>query len=810
MQPRNNRPAEPTSRLARSLKALVRGGALLLACGLAVEMAAAVPLAGQRPDRSYAPPEDALPKRAFRIEPQPLTAALAEFARQARLRVIVETIVPADRVTTLLSGRHTVTEALGILLTGTGFIARFTEDGARVVRAAAPEIQTLATVEVVGKSAGRARYAAPSISSATKTETPLRDVPQSVTVITKDLIADQAMKSMADVTRYIPGVTMGQGEGNRDQPTIRGNGSTANFFTDGIRDDVQYFRDLYNADRVEGLKGANALMFGRGVGGGVLNRVSKEAGWAPIHELTVRGGSYGDRRGSIDVGQGLSSSVAARFNGVYENSNLFRRGVSLERYGLNPTLTFLAGARTTLTFGYERFHDHRTADRGLPSFAGAPAAADIRTFFGDPTLSYSNARVDAGTAVLAHSIRAGWVLRNRSRFADYGKLYQNIFPGPVNAAGTRVSLSAYNNATQRQNLFNQTELTGRWAIGPIAQTMLVGFEVGRQVTDNRRNTGYFDDIATSIEAPFATPTVSHAVTFRQSATDADNHVTNTSLSLYAQDQLVLSSHWQLIAGLRYERFDLDFHNNRNGQDLARIDHMLSPRVGLLFKPAHRVSLYSSYSVSLLPSSGDQFASLTATSTTLEPERFTSYEAGAKWDLLDHLALTASVFRLDRTNTTAPDPTDPAKLVQTGSQRTEGLELGVSGNVTAAWQIAGGYANQNAVITSRTTAAGPGATVPLVPRNTVSLWNRVQLARRWGVGVGAIYQAEMFAAIDNTVTLPSFTRIDAATYFTLNANLRMQLNLENVLDRRYYLTSNSNNNISPGSPRSFLISLTAGF
>ena len=165
-------------------------------------------------------------------------------------------------------------------------------------------------------------------------------------MIGRTLIADQSMQGMADVARYVPGITMGQGEGNRDQPTIRGNNSTSTFFLDGVRDDVQYFRDLYNVERVEALKGSNALIFGRGTGGGVINRVSKEAEWSPTRELTVQGGSYGTRRGAVDVGQGVSEKVALRFNGMYENSDRFRRDVNVERYGINPTGTFLLGSAT--------------------------------------------------------------------------------------------------------------------------------------------------------------------------------------------------------------------------------------------------------------------------------------------------------------------------------------------------------------------------------------------------------------------------------------------------------------------------------
>jgi catecholate siderophore receptor len=221
-----------------------------------------------------------------------------------------------------------------------------------------------------------------------------------------------------------------------------------------------------------------------------------------------------------------------------------------------------------------------------------------------------------------------------------------------------------------------------------------------------------------------------------------------------------------------------------------------------------VSVYGTYSVSYLPSSGDQFSSLTATTQTLEPEQFTNREVGAKWDVRPNLSLTAAVYRLDRTNTTSPDPADPTRVVQTGEQRTTGFELGASGSITRAWQVVGGFASQRARIVSATSAAKAGAKVPLVPHHTLSLWNRVQVTRALGVGLGVVRQSDMFAAIDNTVTLPAFTRADGALFVRLNSSLGAQVNVENLLDERYYATSHGNNNIMPGAKRTLRLSLTA--
>ena len=777
---------------------LVLGCALALALGaVPSEPLAAMPVAWQAQVDTATP-------RMFRISPQPLATALDAFERQSGLTLRVEAEVPKVQ-TAGVSGRLVSADALRRLVDGTGLDVRVVDPQTLALQAGSPDAYRLEPVEVVAKRAGEV-----IISTATRTPTPLRDVPQAVTVIGRSLIADQSMQGMADVARYVPGITMGQGEGNRDQPTIRGNNSTSTFFLDGVRDDVQYFRDLYNVERIEALKGSNALIFGRGTGGGVINRVSKEAAWSPTRELTVQGGSYGTRRGAVDVGQGVSEKVALRFNGMYENSDRFRRDVNIERYGVNPTGTFLLGSATRVTAGYEHFYDYRTVDRGIPSFRGAPTATDARTFFGDPSRSWSDASINLASATIEHDLTPSFQVRNRVLFGDYNKFYQNVFPGSVDSTGELVTLSAYDNDGDRTNLFNQTEATYRTVTGSVSHTFLGGVEVGRQVTRTIRNTGFFDGTATSVTAPVDRPTISRPVTFRPGETDANNRTRAMTYGVYLQDQVAVTSYLQFILGARYEHFDLAFHNFRNGEDLARTDDLFSPRAGVIVKPVEPLSVYGSYGVSYLPSSGDQFSSLTATTETLEPEQFENLEVGAKLDVVTGLSLTAAVYQLDRTNTSAPDPRDPARTIQTGSQRTKGIELGAAGTVTPQWQVAAGYAIQDAYITSTTAQAAEGAKVPLVPRTTISVWNRFQFHPRLGLGVGVIYQDQMFAAVDNAVTLPSFTRFDAGAYFSLTRELRAQVNVENIFDKTYFITSHNNNNISPGSPRAVRASVTAGF
>src|SRR5687768_11569313 len=318
---------------------------------------------------------------------------------------------------------------------------------------------------------------------------------------------------------------MAQGEGHRDAPVIRGQSSTADFFVDGVRDDAQYLRDLYNVERVEALKGSNAMVFGRGGGGGIINQVRREAPWSRVGSLTLEGGSFDHKRGTLDVGGPLGEHVAVRLDAMYEKSRGFRDASRLSRRGITPTATIVAGAGTVVRLDYENFHDDRNVDRGIPSFRGAPSPAPITTFFGDPRVSRSRADVNAGSILVDRALGGGFALRNRTRAVRYDKFYQNVFPGALDTSGTQVALQGYNNATDRVNLFNQTDVTGTVATGRVRHTLLVGAELSRQRTANFRNTGYFNGSATgtSTPVPFASPTSTVNVAFRQSATDADNN-----------------------------------------------------------------------------------------------------------------------------------------------------------------------------------------------------------------------------------------------------------------------------------------------
>lgn len=743
---------------------------------------------------------------AFAIAAKPLAEALAEFRAITGLAVAVPPEATTRR-SRAVRGRLTANQALATMTAGTGVRLGAVEMQASGRGEPVPTI----VVEAPAGSGGVVGYLATRSTTATRTDTPLQNVPQSITVVPRQLLTDTDARSIADAVRYVPGVTVAQGEGNRDALVIRGQATTADFFVDGVRDDVQYYRDFYNVDRLEVLRGPNAMIFGRGGGGGVVNRVMNQADWRRHAEVQVSGGMFGFGRTQFDLGNGVNENVAVRLNGMFERSNSYRDGVESMRYAINPQIAFRPSESTTIKLSYEYYHDDRTADRGVPSYQGRPFFQAPRwMFFGNPNDSFTYANVHNATAIIEHETEGGVRIRNYTRFSDYQKFYQNIFPGAVNANGTMVAISAYNNYTGRQNVINQTDVNFRFRTGPLEHRMLVGVDAGIQNTTNFRNTGYFNNTTTSVSVPTSNPFAWQPVTFRQQASDADARSRLRYASAYVQDQIEITRHLQIIAGLRFDRFDLDYFNNRNGQSLSRTDDLVSPRLGVVVKPVDQLSLYASYSVSYLPYSGEQFGSLDTTTQALRPERFDNYEVGVKYEILPRLMLTAALYQLDRRNTRTPDPNNPGFTVQTGSTRTRGFELGINGYVTDRWQIAGGYAYQDAFISSTTSAAPAGNRVALVPRHSFSLWNKYQFTDTWGAGIGVIHQTDMFAGADNAVRLPGYTRVDAAVFVRLSENLRAQVNMENLFDAKYYPTAHSNNNIMPGAPRMVRLTLTGTF
>ena len=755
--------------------------------------------------------------QVFSIAANSMEDALNRFAKQTGIKISFSNIEVKGLMTQGLNGNFTIQDGLKHLLVGSNLEMIPQADGFTVKRTSTPTsgldsaipLTVLPVVKVMSSAMGG--YAAAYSTTATKTNTLLRDIPQSITVVTRELIRDQSMQSMADVARYVPGVGVSQGEGNRDALVFRGNRSTGDFFTDGVRDDVQYFRDLYNIERVEVLKGANGMIFGRGGSGGVINRVTKQAGWDPIREFSFEGGSFDKKRATVDVGHAINDVAAVRFNSMYENSGSYRNGVNLERFGISPTVTLKPSHQTNIILGMEHFQDHRTSDRGIPSLNGAPVNTSPSTFFGDPRRSKADVTVTSFNALIEHKFNSGFTFRNRTNYAMYDKFYQNVFANSAVIAGS-LNLAAYNDTSTRDNFFNQTDFSYNLNTGPINHTIAVGVEVGRQVTDNSRLNGYFNNntSALALSVPLSSPITSDPITFGIRA--VDNHSVTRITSVYVQDQIVLLPQLHAIVGVRYDQFQVDFLKRTDNTQLKTDDGLLSPRLGLIYKPIEAISIYTSYSKAFAPRAAEQLTGLTVTTAALAPEKFTNLEAGIKWDILPALAFTTAVYQIDRTNVISVDPTDSRVTFLTKGQVVQGVEAGLSGQITSAWRVMGGYAYQvgELLSTSNTTTAKNGATLAELPRHTFSMWNRYDFTPVWGMGIGVIHRSDMFAALDNTVRAQGFTRVDAAIFARIDRRLRFQVNIENLLDTKYIAAVHNNNNMTPGSPIAVRASVVYNF
>jgi len=678
-----------------------------------------------------------------------------------------------------------------------------------------PDEKKIELIEIEVKDNVARTYLKKRISSATKTDTRIRDIPQSISVITEEQIKDQSLLGLTDAIKYSPGVMAGQGEGNRDSVWFRGNQSTSDLFVDGVRDDVQYYRDLYNIDRVEVLMGPNGMIFGRGGVGGVINRVTKEAHWENKNELRMQGGTYDHKRSSIDLNSGINETLAVRINAMIEDSGSFRQGVESEKKAINPTFTFKPSDKTKIVVGMEYFNDKRTNDRGIPSVSNGlqsrPFSTSRSTFFGNASQSPNEAIVKNGYAIIDHTFDNGMSVKNTTRFSDYDKYYQNVYANSSVQANGTFTIDGYYDNTQRQNFFNQTDLTYNFKTGSVSHKLLTGLEIGLQENQNYRIVNSGTDPTPLASNPFALLTFNSSRS-RNTSTDISNQ------AIYLQDQIYLNEQFQIIAGLRYDKFKTKFNDSVTIANSATInDQFISPRVGLVYKPIEPVSLYTNYSLSYLPRTGEQLTSLTSSIKSFDPEKFTNIEAGIKYDLLQSFSISSSIYRLERSKMAITDPSSPTNTIIVDGQVTKGFELGVAGKLFDSYSMYGGYTYQDAEITKNQGTGDAQITsgTPLghVPKHTFSLWNKYEMNETWSAALGIVSRSDMFAATPTTSTavkLPGYARLDAAIYANINKQTKLQLNIENLLDKTYYQSAHNNNNIMYGYPLTARATLTYTF
>jgi catecholate siderophore receptor len=686
------------------------------------------------------------------------------------------------------------------------------------------ETQGLAETVTVQISAD---FISSTSETATKLPTPLRDVPQSVEIVNRSLLDSQAVFSLKDALTNVTAVSVAQGEGRRDQFFIRGFSAQGDQFIDGVRDDAPYYRDLSNIEQLEVVKGPSAVLFGRGSSGGIINRTTKKPNvFERIGSLEANFGSYGFKRGMIDYGQPfVKDKFAFRFVGAFEQTGSFRHYFRQKRYNVAPSLAWKPTEKTDVVFQFEYLKDERTPDRGIASFRGRPIDVPIATYYGYPEFDNIRNRVSSQALRIEHQLTQSWTIRNVFRRIGTGTDFYNTFPNGVCVQlGTNCSTSAtilnsvaaddsrlrvvrgqYNGLSRQTNYFNQTEAVGMVNTFGIGHTILGGFELGKQ---ERRTLTFRNSTASPVT--FIDPILTKPV--NTGVASNDNNFKGDIFGVYFQDQIAFNKNWKALVGVRYDNFKQileDYLPNSTAPLLNRTDKQWSPRVGLVYQPNEWLSFYTSYTRSFQPS-GENL-SLVANNTELEPEMTRNYEAGVKATFQPwRLNTTLSIFRLDRNNIKTTDPTNPARLILVGEQRTDGIELTVSGSPFEKLDFMAGYALLDAEIRkSNTVSSGvllEGKTAQLTPRNAGNLWLTYRLPQGFRIGFGGYVRSKSYTSANNLVTLPGYARLDASVSWRSEKHYEIAFNLKNLTNREYYETSNGDNQIMPGAPINGSVSL----
>jgi len=668
-----------------------------------------------------------------------------------------------------------------------------------------PEVKVEGAVPVAGDG-----YRSERSSTATRTDTPLRDIPQSVTVVPEALMEAQAAFNLRDALRNVPGLTLAAGEGGRtgDSITLRGFAANSDTYLDGVKDNGQYFRDTFFIEGVDVLKGPSSMLFGRGSTGGVINLLSKQAHPGQSAEADLSLGSYDLRRATVDGNFG-TDELAGRISALYHDTDSFRDENFLERKAIAPTGRVKLGSDSSLTLSGLYQREDSVFDYGVPMFRGRPANVDRDTFYGFSDDRFQQFDVAVTTATLDMGLSDNLRLRNTTRYGDYQRDYRTHLFGDVTDLGrdSTVARTQALRASGQQNLINQTDLIlkGNW-LG-YEHTLLFGAELAREDYDFRSKNST-DVAAISIFDPVSASSVGAGRANDLGgglATDRDTEA--TTRALYVQEQLALNPQWRLVGGARFDRFEADFDDRLTQDALSESTDFWSPRAGVVWQPTDVASWYASVGRSFNPSA--ETFTLSAATQDLSPEESTNYEVGTRHELLDgRMGLAAALFRLDKDKARTPDPNDPSLTVLAGQQVTNGLEVELNGKLTETVSAFASVAWLDAEI-AESNALQEGVPIegnrpPNVARQQGVVWADWAFAPHWTLGGGVYFVSSRYTDNGNTAELPGYERLDLMLGYE-QPQWALQLNVQNLTDEEYY-ESGQLRSALPGSPRAAILSL----
>ena len=643
---------------------------------------------------------------------------------------------------------------------------------------------------------------------------PIINVPQTVSIITDEDILERGYRAISDIVRYVPGVVTTQGEGHRDALVIRGVRTTADFYQDGIRDDVQYYRSLYNLDQVEVLKGPNALLFGRGGTGGLINRLSKKALLGETFTgLNIGYDSFGASDFAIDGNLEVNDTVAFRLNAHSDSLANHRDQYDGKRFGINPTMTFAIDPATMINLSYEYLDHERYIDRGIPTENGAPVDALRGITYGtDGNIHTTEASILRGN--LEHNYSDSGKINLTVSSNDFNKMYQNLYVNDYD--GTNVELKGYNDITLRETTTISFSNVNEFNRG----TLTVGLDLLETENQNARFNSYFDNqnsASSGVANSFTATNKSFQIDKDGNRTaldytsdiktkaDTDLEVT----SLYLSGNIDITDQWIMVLGARYEKVDtaIKEYSVASGRSAlttgsasaSRDDSNFSPRLGMIYKPKENISMYLSYSESFIPKSGEQYKSW-GTNAAFDPDVYENTEVGFKYDMQSGISLAISYFD-QKTIKGQEDGVGGSEVI---GMEIDGFEIAMAGQINNQHTINFGLTSLDA-----TASAGTGKPKE-VPDLTFSLWHNYQANDLFELSFGAIYQDEQIIKSEGGPVLPDFTRIDMAMTFSPNESDTIRINIENLGDETYYPHSHSTHQVSVGESRNVRISYQKSF
>ncbi|WP_336758002.1 TonB-dependent siderophore receptor [Aeromonas hydrophila] len=653
------------------------------------------------------------------------------------------------------------------------------------------------TMTVVGK-----RSQHEEVATATRTNTPAKLVPQAIDSVKASELTAFGQPTLSEALTGIPGVNA-SGDTRFDGVNIRGFSASNDFYLDGFRDDMQYTRDLGNTERVEVLKGPAAVLYGRGSTGGIVNRVSKKPQKGLESSVSAQVGSFDSRRLAADLNGEAGEQVQVRLNLAQEDKDSFRNGVTSKRTLLAPSVNWEISDKLNWLLQYERNEHDRTPDRGIPGVNGRPADVPKEYVYSDTRRDFIDDVAQSTRSRLTWDINDQWQLRQQLGYTSLDSQFDNTYVTSVK--GDQVTRSRWQQDLKANSLISNTEAEGQLQTGPVEHRLLMGFEQNWQ-----ERTPKLYQNATAIPAgnlydPGSLPTYDGAMKL---SSDANHKV--RGYGLYVQDQLSLGD-WHLLAGLRRDDFTVTSRRNDLNKEETVSVTSLSPRLGLVWNPIEEHAFYASYSKTFTPVGGELIGITPGDkNNNLDPQHTRLYEGGVKSDWLDgHLATTLSLYRLEMYNKRSKDPLDPTKVILTGLQRTEGIELSARAQLTDEIYLRGGIAIQDAEQV-KADADLQGKRPMNVSRQNGELFAGYQSGKQgWFGETGVTAVGDRFADNANTTTLPGYARFDARAGYRWQ-QWETQLSVENLTDHDYFVSATSASQIMPGTPRQLHLSAAYRF